>query len=334
MKKVLLLFGGREEAEISKISAKYIYDILMSDGKTDLYCVSVDSNNRLNFFDLDKNTRQTEVLLTREGLSANNQFIKIDYCIPCIHGYPGESGDIQSMLELLSIPYMGNNAETSRICFNKITTKLWLEKLGIDTTPFEIISPVCSPDQIKSIFKSFNQDVFIKSSSQGSSIGCYPANNIETYNQSISLARRYCPQILVEKKIKAREIEVAVFEYQNKIIVTNPGEVINGENFYSYDDKYSSKSNAKTTLSPILENSIKDKIKKLSRIAFETLNLKDLSRIDFFLSEDGKIYLNEINTFPGLTEISLFPKLLQTEGITFNDYLIDRIYKQESDIDK
>ena len=306
----------------------------MSNPKTDLYCVSVDSNNRLNFFDLDKNTQQTEALLTREGLSTNNQSIKIDFCIPCIHGYPGESGDIQSMLELLSIPYMGNNAETSRLCFNKITTKLWLEKLGIDTTPFEIISPVCSPDQIKSIFKSFNQDVFIKSSSQGSSIGCYPANNIETYNQSISLARRYCPQILVEKKIKAREIEVAVFEYQNKIIVTNPGEVINGENFYSYDDKYSSESNAKTTLSPILENSIKDKIKKLSRIAFETLNLKDLSRIDFFLSEDGKIYLNEINTFPGLTEISLFPKLLQTEGITFNDYLVDRIYKPESDIDK
>lgn len=333
MKKfILLLYGGMEESEISCISAKYIRDTLSS--FLDMEIIPAYLTKSFDMFQNEDFSNRTFLESQRIEFSIgsiliNNKKIKIDYCIPCIHGQPGENGDIQPILEFYKIPYLGNNSETSKMCFNKITTKLWIEKIGIPTTPYEIVTEYDDEDSIIKKYHKLGEKVFIKTSSQGSSIGCYPANDLDSLKNAIKQSRQYGPYTLIEKSVRAREIEIAVFEYKNELVVTKPGEVLNQHLFYSYDAKYSSTSTAKTTLNPPLTIEEKEIFTKFSKIIFKALKLKDLSRIDYFLLESGEIYLNEINTFPGLTKISLFPQLLETSNLTFKNYLVDRINNLE-----
>ena len=129
----------------------------------------------------------------------------------------------------------------------------------------------------------------------------------------------------MKRQSRPREIEVAVFNFENNIIVSNPGEVLTSANFYSFEEKYSKESKTAISTSPEnISDEMLQKIKDYSKALFVGLQLKDLARVDFFLTEDG-LFLNEINTFPGMTPISLFPQLVEVSGIKFTDYLNDRI---------
>ncbi len=307
-KNVLLLCGGGgQEHPISLISSDYIESHLKK-------------MNLLNY----------EKLELKNNLLRDLPFEKIrkfDYVIPCIHGYPGETGDIQSVLNLLNIPYLGPDSNASQRCFDKITTKLWLNALKIPNTPFEFIS---SPKEIaekKYLLEKWGHGVFVKASSQGSSVGCYQINNEKEWEEKIPLAFNFSPYVLAEKIVKGRELEIAVFEYQGKVHVTRPGEIIvDSDHFYDYDQKYSSSSKTQTLTEAInIKESDIEKLQFFAKKAFEGLKLKDLSRIDFFYQDSGEIYLNEINTFPGMTPISMFPKMMEAYGVPFSDYLKDRI---------
>jgi len=327
-KSVLLLYGGQEESDISILSSSYIIECLaeIKDLKIITCFFSVSGELFLsNSIDQKIFSESDKITFAEGSIQKGNLNIKIDYCIPCIHGAPGESGDIQPILEYYKIPYLGNNSETSKICFNKISTKLWIEKIGIPTTPYKIITPADTSESKALKYKELGKNVFIKASSQGSSIGCYPVDDEASFTSSVAEAMKFGPYTLVEKEVKAREIEVAVFEYQNEIFISHPGEILHQNSFYSFDAKYSSNSPATTTLSPSISKETKDLIHEYSSKIFKAINLKDLSRIDYFLLENGQLYLNEINTFPGLTKISLFPKLLETTNISFKKYLLDRI---------
>jgi D-alanine-D-alanine ligase len=331
-KNILLLYGGKEEASISCISAKYVNEKLLQIPGLNIYLCSLNEMNKVYFnqsFKLNKEVYDDKnaITFTINGIFVNKVFKKIHYCIPCIHGAPGENGELQTLLEYYNIKYLGNNSDLSKICFNKISTKLWAEKLKVPTTPYEVISPADGIKATTQKFKSLGGKVFVKASSQGSSIGCYPANSLEIYNKAVKDALEYGTHVLVEKSIIAREIEIAAFEYDGKLIISNPGEVLNGQEFYSFDDKYSKSSKAQTTTSPVISDEAKEKMMMYARKIFISLGLRDLSRIDFFLDDDEQIYLNEINTFPGLTPISLFPQLLEDERVTFTQYLKDRITK-------
>jgi len=325
--KILLISGGREEAEVGSISANYVINLFNKKEGFDLTHVFYSKNRRfyLNAIKESEVDEKKEITLHKNGYRLCGKNHQIDYCIPMIHGFPGESGDIQPILEHFSIQYLGNNGEVSNRCFNKITTKLWVEQLGIKTTPFKVIWPHDTQKDIVKYFRNFEQDVYIKASSQGSSIGCYHLTNEKKIHETIELARTFSDHILIEKAINARELEVAVFEYKNKTIVSNPGEVLNESRFYDFDAKYSNTSTSRTTLEPNLSAEQLEKIKIFSKKIFKGLNLRDLSRIDFFLSSNGEIYLNEVNTLPGMTPISLFPKLLESTGVSFFDYITDRI---------
>ncbi|MGN1357603.1 MAG: D-alanine--D-alanine ligase [Succinivibrionaceae bacterium] len=320
MCKILLMCGGDgSEHSISLTSAQFIESQLgllpdVSVNKVILHKSSWETADGRKCF-LDNKHRL---------VFENGEFETIDYAIPCIHGFPGETGDIQSYLELINLPYMGCPSEGSKLCFNKISTKLWLSSLEIPNTPYVFLTENTAADQAKAFqaMRKWNA-VFVKAASQGSSVGCYKVDDLSKLSATISQAFTYSNQVLVEKAEEPRELEVAVYEYDGKIIATNPGEILTSSNqFYTYEEKYSSSSKTSTVVeAENLTDEQKEQIRSYAIKAFTHLKLKDLSRVDFFLTRDNQILLNEINTFPGMTPISMFPKMLEHHGEKFPEFL-------------
>jgi D-alanine-D-alanine ligase len=325
-KNVLLLCGGGStEHEVSLVSVKHIKACLESLPNLNVRTVEIDKNGHW----LGESGKK--YLLDAKGFLRSfeqdgDPGLKIDVAIPCIHGYPGETGDIQSYFEMIKLPYLGCNSETSKICFNKITTKLWATALGVANTPFEFIAELnpANLDRVKS-FQKIHGDIVVKASSQGSSVGCYLVEKDKDPTETIKKAFNYSPFVLVEKRFRPRELEVSVYEFNGKLQISYPGEIICPSKFYSYEEKYSSDS--QTTTSTRAEHLTEEQIKTMTDYAsklYHGLKLRHLSRIDFFL-DSGVIYLNEINTFPGLTPISMFPKMMEANGHLFKDFLDQHI---------
>jgi D-alanine-D-alanine ligase len=321
-KNVLLVYGGGgTEHEVSQVTAQFIaskinsdvYNLIQVEISKVFKWIHGDDNIQLNF---DGNLEL-----------GDGSIVKVDALIPCLHGYPGETGDLQSYLEMINVSYLGPNAEASRICFNKILTKLWLENVGVPTTPFIALSEL-NADAIHNTkeFLKTHGNIFIKASNQGSSVGCYPLQDESKIAETLTKAFEYSDFVLVEKTIEGRELEVSAFEYQGKLHVTRPGEIICPNKFYSYEEKYADVSETQTSV--LAENVTEEQtalIKKFSEISFKSIGLSHLSRIDFFLTNDGEIYLNEINTFPGMTPISMFPKMMENYGVKFEDFISEHL---------
>ncbi|MBF9002656.1 MULTISPECIES: D-alanine--D-alanine ligase [Vibrio] len=317
---ILLLCGGcSSEHEVSLISANFIEQQLSQTAEFDVVRVEMKKDgwflNSTTLVSLDTNTAI---------LNGSEQSYKIDFVVPCIHGYPGETGDIQSMLELTGIPYLGCGPEASTNSFNKITSKLWYDALGIPNTPYVFLTDQSSESLTKAQ-QAFAQwgAVFVKAACQGSSVGCYKVTESENLASSIREAFKFSSQVLVEKAIKPRELEVAAYEMDGSVFITSPGEVIAPQDgFYTYEEKYSDHSHSHTVVEAEgLTQSQLDAIHDAATKAYQHMQLRHLSRIDFFLTENGEVYLNEINTFPGMTPISMFPKMLEHNGHKFAEFL-------------
>lgn len=323
MKKNLLLIcgGGSTEHDVSIVSANY----LRSQIDENIYnIIEIEINKDFKWIH-----RGEELILDFSGnlTFADKSQIKVDVVVPCIHGYPGETGDLQSYLEMINIPYFGCSSESSKICFNKIITKLWLDKVGIETTPFIALTDSSkeSLDKVKSFFDEYGS-LFVKASNQGSSIGCYPLQKVDTIEAVISSAFKLSDFVLVEQELKGRELEVSAFEFKGEVHATSPGEIVCPSKFYSFEEKYKDSSDTKTFVeAKNLTADQKSTIHEMAISAFKTLKLKDLSRIDFFLTDSGHILINEINTMPGMTPISMFPKMMENYGIKFSDYMTERL---------
>ena len=199
-----------------------------------------------------------------------------------------------------------------------------MNSVGIPNAPF-----IMTKDYNDEAVEFFNQhqDIYVKASNQGSSVGCFHVTSESDLKSAIEKAIKLSPYVLIEKTITGRELEVSVFEYQGKIHSTAPGEILCPEGeFYDYDQKYSQDSNTVTHVeAKNISSEQTQKIKDYATQLFKLLNLKDLARVDFFLTESGEIFLNEPNTFPGMTSISLFPKMMENSGVLFSDFLNDRI---------
>lgn len=336
---LLLCGGGGSEHDISLMSARHIEETLKKLPHIEIFFLEIKSNHQW----LDKKQQCWQLvrsnqwgkglLLPASDLQHKESSQSIDFIIPCIHGPPGETGDIQSFFELIGVPYLGVRPEASMLCFNKISTKLWFDALGIKNTPYAFLNNL---DQMDRAFEFFDQhsSVFVKASSQGSSIGVYPVEKKEELKKSVEMAFTLSDYVLLEKKLKVRELEVAAFDYQGKLHLTHPAEII-AHNTYSFEEKYSSNSQSKTqvkaqNLSP---QQLED-IHTMAQASYKGLKLRHLSRIDFFLTHDNHIYLNEINTFPGMTPISQFPKMMEAYGVEFSNYLDDIIQQEMTSIKK
>ncbi|EJG1860981.1 D-alanine--D-alanine ligase [Vibrio parahaemolyticus] len=324
IKNILLLCGGgSSEHEISLLSANFVEQQLNLIQNVKVTRVEIKNEGWVTdqgeLVYLDLNTKQ---------LCSNESNQTIDFIVPCIHGFPGETGDIQSLFEIAGIPYLGCGPEASSNSFNKITSKLWYDALDIPNTPYLFLTrnDEDAHRQAEQAFEKWGK-VFVKAARQGSSVGCYSVTEKQAIAKAVNDAFGYSDQVLVEKAVKPRELEVAAYEMNGELHITKPGEVIAPDGaFYSYDEKYSSSSHSLTEVEAknLTQEQI-DKIRHASETVFKQMNLRHLSRIDFFLTEDNEIYLNEVNTFPGMTPISMFPKMLQNNGHKFHEFLEDCI---------
>jgi D-alanine-D-alanine ligase len=324
---LLLCGGGSSEHEVSLVSVKYIKKCLEDLPGINLILVEIDREGNWVREDGEKVLLDDRASL-RPLSDINRIGTKIDYAVPCFHGYPGETGDIQSQFEMMKLPYLGCNSETSKMCFNKVTTKLWSEALGVPSTPFTFLSALNAASINSAMdFQKLHGDIVIKASNQGSSVGCYLVEKGSDPTPTIEKAFSLSPFVLIEKRMKPRELEVSVYEFDGKLQVSYPGEIICPSNFYSYEEKYSTKS--LTTTETKAQNLTEKQLQSISDYAtrlYHGLKLRHLSRIDFFL-DAGSIYLNEINTFPGLTPISMFPKMMEANGHSFKHFLEQQIGK-------
>lgn len=318
---LLLCGGGSAEHEVSLISANFLQQQLKLTPEFSVVRVTMEKDGwytnegKLVYLDTNSGTLNTE-----------QESIKLDFVVPCIHGYPGETGDIQSMLELSGIPYLGCGPEASTNSFNKITSKLWYDALGIPNTPYIFLS-----ENNQQSFESSTQalekwgTVFVKAARQGSSVGCYKVSEQAQLQKALDDAFSYSDQVLVEQAVKPRELEVAAYQLNGELFITKPGEIKAPEDaFYTYEEKYSEASHSTTDVEATnLTEEQQETIRTSSEKVFTQMRLRHLSRIDFFLTPDGKIYLNEVNTFPGMTPISMFPKMLEHNGHKFSEFLAD-----------
>lgn len=328
-KNILLVAGGDStEHDISLISAGYVQEQLEKNPEHHvLSCVLHD--RVFTFKDGAKGFFSSGNNFEIEAADGSKSTVAIDCVVPCLHGFPGETGDFQAMLALNNVPFIGCEKEASINCFNKVTTKLYLSALNIENTPYIFVADdsEASLKRMHDAFTAFHGDVYIKAASQGSSIGCYHVTDESKLDSTLREALGYSPLVLIEKTIVHRELEVAAYEYKGELHITDPGEIVIPQDlFYTFDEKYSSDSKSTTTVEVKDLNPVqKDIIKSMARRAFKGLGLRHLSRIDFFLGDDGVVYLNEINTFPGMTPISMFPKLVEHAGLPMSEFFSDCI---------
>jgi D-alanine-D-alanine ligase len=325
---LLLCGGGGSEHAVSLVSAGYLRQQLVA--LPSIRVIQIELLADRTWRSLEQDIPGAVQLVGPEAqVTATDgtvQHFPIAAVIPCIHGYPGETGDLQGWFAIQGLPYLGCDAASSRICMNKVTTKLWLEALGIPTVPFVLLADRMANTAPAHALLAQHGSVFVKPASQGSSVGCHPARTPAELDAAIADAFTYGDEILVEQMLTARELELATYQIDGKLHVSAPGEIIVPGGFYSYEEKYATES--KTTTATIASNLTAKQITQLkdyARRAFTGLKLRHLSRVDFFLTADGRIYLNEINTFPGMTPISMFPKMMEAAGHRFGDFIASAV---------
>lgn len=319
LKKVLLLFGGASnEHYVSCNSANYILNNI-NKNKYYLSVVGIDKKGvwyKLNHKKLiTPDWKNTQIKKINNII---NYLKKFDIVLNMIHGNNGEDGKLQGLFELFNIKYVGCNSYSSLICYDKLITKLILEKYNIPQVPYMVYSN-------KTDLKKIEYPIIIKPSKSGSSIGINIANNPFEAKYAINEALKIDSDIIIEKYIRnRRELECAILENKNKVLISKIGEIITNKEWYDYTSKY--KDNTKILLANI-NKKLANKIHYLSKYIFKILKCKKLSRIDFILDLDNnKIYFNEINTIPGFTDSSMYPMLLKKMGLNQSkiiDILLD-----------
>lgn len=252
---------------------------------------------------------------------------RLDVIFPVMHGTFGEDGTIQGMLELAGLPYVGAGVLGSAIGMDKDVAKRLCLEAGIPVVPWIAVRRwdwEREPDRIKKeIERKFEYPVFVKPATLGSSVGMTKVHHTEELGPALDLASEYGVKIMVEKAVTAREIEVSVLGNQEPE-ASVPGEIMPHREFYDYAAKYLEEGTQLVIPADLKPAQIK-KIQSLAIETFRTLELSGMARVDFFLEKKGgKIYLNEANTIPGFTSISMYPKLWEASGIPFRE-LIDRL---------
>lgn len=340
-----ILFGGKSaEHEISLISAQNIINSL-DQKKYNLVLIGI--NKKGNWFLQDKNfslnpnnPKKIKLLKSNKQLSIipgenkgqlmqikNKKTIHLDAIFPILHGTYGEDGTIQGMLKLLNIPFVGVDLLGSAICMDKDITKKLLTQANIPNAKFLTFT---KEDEVKINFlkikKELNLPLFIKPANMGSSIGINKAHNQKEFDLAIQEAFKYDSKIIIEEYIKGKEIECAILGNKNPQ-ASLPGEIITAENkFYSYDAKYVDEQGAILQAPANLSKTKIKKVQELALKAFQVLECEGMARVDMFLTSSDKLYINEINTIPGFTSISMYPKLWEKTGISSTKLIDNLIY--------
>lgn len=334
-KKVIgVVFGGQSgEHEVSLMSA---YNIIkaMDRQKYDIVSIGITKQGKWmiysgNIENIQNGQWESDEENIVQDFSINHPILKsIDVVFPALHGPMGEDGTVQGLFELANIPYVGCGVLASAVGMDKIYTKTLYAHAGLPQGKFLLIMRKKWENQqtesIEKIEKNLSYPIFIKPANMGSSVGITKAHNRETLIVGMKEAALYDRKILLEENIECREIECAVLgNDQAKASVL--GEIIPSNEFYDYEAKYLDDNPSCLLIPAPLDDETTQTIRDLAVKAYKIIDGSGLARLDFFVEKNtGKIYINEINTMPGFTNISMYPKLWEHSGIPYGQ-LIDRL---------
>lgn len=339
--KLGVIFGGMStENEVSCVSAVSVIKNLNRD-KYEIFPIYISkTGNWFKLIDFEQREKYGEELEGKEPIDNIIEYLKsLDVIFPVLHGLYGEDGTIQGLLELLRIPYVGCGVLASSVGMDKVYTKVIFDKAQINQTKYIYIrkyednyicidndfsEKIIKLEEITNIVtKELKFPVFVKPSNSGSSVGISKVHDEIELENAITEASKFDKKIIIEQGIIGREVECAVLGNE-KVIASCIGEVKAADDFYSYDAKYNNQE-SKTIIPAEISKEKAKEIQELAIKAFKAIDGKGLSRVDFFIEKNTeKVYINEINTLPGFTSISMYPKLFEESGIEYTD-LLDKL---------
>ena len=326
MIKLGVIYGGiSTEHDVSEMSAKSVIDNLNKE-KYEIHEIYINKYGK--WYEV-KNGEQEEIYNLLWTLK------ELDVVFPVLHGLGGEDGTIQGMLEMMQVPYVGCGVLASSVGMDKAYTKIVFDKAGIPQAPYiyirkkyneyVVVNENFDEEEFKleKITEKLKFPMFVKPSNSGSSVGVKKATNKEELKMAIENAGQYDKKILVEQGIDAKEVECAILDGK-ELQASTVGEIMSAEDYYSFDAKYNIPESKTVIPAEITEEQI-ESVRKLALKAFKAIDGKGLARVDFFIeNKTNKIYINEINTMPGFTKISMYPKLFDAVGIKYSE-LLDKL---------
>ena len=330
---ILVLFGGQSsEHDVSIMSARNVY-AAMDGEKYDVQLGYIDRAGKwwlLDAWQENLSAHGGVQLAPVPGSGSfvtipGNRVLHIDVVFPVLHGENGsEDGSVQGMMNLVHVPVVGCDIGASAVCWDKLYTKQLLAANDIRVTPYVVHRQGEEVPAYDQLAARLGTVLFVKPTVAGSSIGVSKVQSAEQLAPAITAALEHSATVLIEQAITGRELEVAVLGNPPHHRTSDVGEIIPGEEFYSFEDKYSGDSHAKVLTSIDLPSSLRAKLRQTAHQAYALLGCRGLARVDFLVSADGQVCLNELNTLPGFTNISQYPKLWSEQGLRYPD-LIDEL---------
>ena len=359
---IAVIYGGRSgEHEVSLISAAAIASGIKKEDKVILIGITKEGKWYLQpQSEYERICKDTKAVLTikeapdmavtivpagkKHAFLAGGKPLDIDVVFPALHGTYGEDGTIQGLFEMADIPYVGCTPLASALTMDKEKTKLVWQSVGLPVVPYVcikrsvVLDSAVYDEVIKETEKELGYPMFVKPCCAGSSNGASKANDRKELNFAITRAFEWDDKILVEKSLNnAREIECSVTGNSvtypaesdvEEVTAYIPGEIVPNHDFYDFDAKYNDPDGANLLIPAELSENDLEKIRKTACAAYKVLDATGLSRVDFFIDRESKaVYLNEINTMPGFTPISMFPKMCDAAGLKFED-LVELLIKE------
>ena len=341
---VCILFGGiSPEHEVSLRSAESVLNNIDHD-KYNVFPVGITKEGDWVLFggrdysmlpagtwqSYDGNRRAALSPVHGQGLlSFENDCVvreRIDVAFPVLHGANGEDGAIQGLLQIAGIPYVGPHIAASAACMDKCMTKLVADQAGVRQAAWILVTRAAYDHNVDSVVETvetkFTYPVFVKPAGTGSSVGVSKARDREGLVQALEAALIYDKKVLVEEFIDGQEVECAVLGNETPM-ASVCGEIVSGADFYDYEAKYVSDC-SQLYIPARIDDAVAEQVRETAVKIYEALGCCGLSRVDFFVKKDGEVVFNEINTIPGFTSISMYPKLFEASGIPYPE-LIDKL---------
>ena len=341
--KVAVLFGGvSSEHEISLLSAYSVLKNIPAD-KYDVFCVGITKKGRWMYYpgeyediktgEWEQNPDCSTAILSPDALhkgfivmgNDENYIRRADVVFPVLHGANGEDGSVQGLCQLAGLPCVGCDMTSSAICMDKSITHTVLDAAGIKTARYVTImrhSLGSLEDACEMIEGSLRYPIYVKPASAGSSVGVSRAENRGELKDGLKKAFSHGDKVVAEQEIIGKEVECAVLGNGKNLIASVPGQITPAEGFYDYDAKYKNGTSVLDIPAKIGEDEMQP-LREIAKKAYQVCGCSGMARVDFFVTENG-IILNEINTIPGFTPISMYPKLMENMGITY-PALLDRL---------
>ncbi|WP_020006794.1 D-alanine--D-alanine ligase family protein [Salinicoccus albus] len=327
-----ILYGGQStEHEVSMRSAESVLNAL----DKDKYNIKLVHISKAGEWLLNPQSETVERLDGTDGakslsivpanqMSSENGPENFDVMLPILHGTAGEDGSVQGLLELANIPYIGCGVRSSAVCMDKDMTKRLLKLEGIGVADWTVFH-YGEKDAVdyQPVKEKLGLPMFIKPVNQGSSVGVSKVDDERTFYDALGLAFEFDMKVMAESAVDGREIEVSVLGNADPV-ASLPGEIVANTDFYSYESKYINESGAALEIPATLDKETSDRLRKTALDAFKILDCEGMARIDMFLDKNGQVVVNEINTLPGFTNISMYPKLLEISGIEY-PHLLDQL---------